>query len=159
MPVLLLVLLLFAGDGLANSADNPVSAPGGAVDIEAAAAFENGDWAESARLYATLTRRRRWDDEAHNRLGFSLRKLGDYERALQHYTRALELNPRHRGALEYLGEAYVEMGRLADARATLDRLQRVCRQTDAAEDWASRCEEWRELAEIVDAAGANTTGQ
>jgi tetratricopeptide (TPR) repeat protein len=39
------------------------------------------------------------------------------------YDRALKLRPRYPEALEYLGEAYVKMGRLDDARKILDRLK------------------------------------
>jgi tetratricopeptide (TPR) repeat protein len=51
-------------------------------------------------------------------MGFASRKLGNYRQALVHYQTALELNPHHRGALEYLGEAYLEMGCAAQARAS-----------------------------------------
>ena len=56
---------------------------------------------------------RPWDAEAHNLAGHAYRKLGDYERALTLYDQALRLNPHHRGALEYLGEAYLELDRPA----------------------------------------------
>ncbi len=58
---------------------------------------------------------RPWDAEAYNLAGHAHRKLGDYERALAFYDQALDLNPHHRGALEYLGEAYLELDRPADA--------------------------------------------
>ena len=65
---------------------------------------------------------RPWHDDAHNLMGFAYRKLGDYDRALEAYDRALELNPHHRGALEYLGEAYLELDRPELAKDMLDRL-------------------------------------
>ncbi len=61
-----------------------------------------------------------------NYMGFSNRKLGHYDLALSYYGQALMLDPHHRGANEYLGELYIEMGRLDDARRQLAVLDRLC---------------------------------
>jgi tetratricopeptide (TPR) repeat protein len=50
--------------------------------------------------------------DAYNLLGFSHRKLGQIDAALAHYGKALTLEPEHRGANEYLGELYLELGDL-----------------------------------------------
>ena len=71
-----------------------------------------------------------------------------YRQALVHYQKALELNPHHRGAMEYLGEAYLEMGCAAPARELLARLEAACQRlmSDAAKpDWKAGCQEWTEL--------------
>jgi Flp pilus assembly protein TadD len=60
--------------------------------------------------------------EAWNELGFALRQTGKYDDALGAYDQALKLRPNFPEALEYLGETYVKLGRLADARAILERL-------------------------------------
>ena len=54
--------------------------------------------------------------DVYNLLGFSLRKSGDLETAYTFYRKALDFDPEHKGALEYLGELYVETGELAKAR-------------------------------------------
>lgn len=64
--------------------------------------------------------------DAYNLLGFSYRKLKDYEQAERNYTRALRLEPAHRGALEYIGELYIETGRRGEAEAMLARLEKAC---------------------------------
>ena len=46
--------------------------------------------------------------DVYNLLGFSLRKSGDLETAYTFYKKALDFDPEHKGALEYLGELYVE---------------------------------------------------
>ena len=46
--------------------------------------------------------------------------------AFRHYNRALQLNPRHRGAHEYLGEAYLMVGNLAKAEEHLALLSKIC---------------------------------
>ncbi len=53
---------------------------------------------------------------AHNGAGYALRKLGDYERALQSYDRALMLAPASTEAIEYRAEAYLGLNRLDDAK-------------------------------------------
>jgi tetratricopeptide (TPR) repeat protein len=48
--------------------------------------------------------------EAHNMLGFSLRKQGKYDKAIKSYKRALKLDPELAEAHEYIGEAYLGLG-------------------------------------------------
>jgi len=118
-----------------------------------AAAFEREDWQAVVDHMAEAVEQRPWHDDAYNLMGFALRKLGDYDRALQAYDRALALNPYHRGALEYLGEAYLELDQPARAKATLDRLEVECKRTAAdasSGGWQSGCEEWQELSEAYE---------
>lgn len=61
-----------------------------------------------------------------NYMGFANRKLGRHDQALAYYGQALLIDPRHVGANEYLGELYLEMGRLEDARRQLAVLDRLC---------------------------------
>ena len=53
---------------------------------------------------------------AHNGAGYSLRKLGQYERALASYDRALALAPASPEAIEYRAETYLALNRLTDVR-------------------------------------------
>jgi tetratricopeptide (TPR) repeat protein len=118
------------------------------------AAFDRQDWPEVVERMTRVIAERPWHDDAHNRLGFAYRKLGDYDRALEAYDRALELNPHHRGALEYLGEAYLELDRPELAKQMLDRLAAECQQVairaTAAAGSESDCEEWQELKQAYD---------
>jgi len=81
--------------------------------------------------------------DAHNLLGFSFRKLGQYDKAQVSYEKALSLNADHKGALEYLGELYLETGRPDDARKMLARLDSVC-------FWG--CDEYNDLKKLIEAA-------
>lgn len=142
-------LWLHATAGAVSSSWEPPP-PTGDPELDAAlAAFEQADWPAVIGYYSAVIERRPWDDEAHNRLGFAHRKLGDYNRALHHYGIALELNPHNRGALEYLGEAYLELDRRADAEALLERLADECRRIFATLD---DCPEWLDLKAALDAA-------
>jgi len=62
--------------------------------------------------------------EAHNNLAYSLRAQGPahQERALKHYNRALELNPKLAQALMYRGILLHQMGESARARADHEKL-------------------------------------
>ncbi len=61
-----------------------------------------------------------------NYLGFAHRKLGRFSEALEYYRQALAVAPMHRGANEYLGELYVEIGEPDKAKARLGVLARAC---------------------------------
>jgi tetratricopeptide (TPR) repeat protein len=61
--------------------------------------------------------------EAWNELGYALRNQRRYAESLDAYHEALRLRPEFPEALEYLGEAYVKMGRVEDARRVLGRLR------------------------------------
>lgn len=54
--------------------------------------------------------------EAWNYVGYTHRKLGDYDDALAAYGKALALKPGYPDALEYRGEAYLGLSRVADAQ-------------------------------------------
>ncbi len=84
--------------------------------------------------------------DALNLLGYSHRKLGNKDKALGYYTQALEIDPKHKGANEYLGELYLEMKDVAKAEERLAVLGSAC---------AMKCEEYAELKAAIDAFKAN----
>ena len=73
-----------------------------------------------------------------NYLGFTTRKLGDYENGEKYYLLGLEINPNHVGINEYLGELYVATNRLDLAKERLKILE------------SCSCEEYTELKEIIE---------
>ena len=73
-----------------------------------------------------------------NYLGFTTRKLGDYENGEKYYLLGLEIDPKHVGINEYLGELYVVTNRINLARERLKVLENC------------NCEEYGELKEIID---------
>ncbi|QLG88763.1 tetratricopeptide repeat protein [Chitinibacter bivalviorum] len=68
--------------------------------------------------------------------GYVARKSGRLSEAFPYYERALQINPRHLGAHEYLGEAYLQVGDVGHAQAQLDILRTLCGQCEEAEDLA-----------------------
>ena len=87
--------------------------------------------------------------DAFNLLGYAHRKLGDKETALTYYQKALAIAPEHRGANEYLGELYLELGQLDKARERLSVLDRAC---------FFGCEEYRELKAAIETYQAKAGG-
>ena len=59
-------------------------------------------------------------------MGFTARKSGDYASAKKHYTPALELTPKHLGALEYQGELFIALGDLESAAQNLEKIRSIC---------------------------------
>ena len=51
------------------------------------------------------------DADIQNLLGFTHRKTGKLDAAASYYKRALKINPKHKGALEYQGELFLMLGR------------------------------------------------
>jgi len=83
--------------------------------------------------------------DVYNLMGFSLRKTGDYKQAYTFYRKALDFDPNHKGALEYLGELYVETGQMDKAKENVVRLRELC---------PSGCEELADLEKAVNATTA-----
>ena len=73
-----------------------------------------------------------------NYLGFTTRKLGDYDGGEKYYLQGLEIEPNHVGINEYLGELYVVTNRMDLAKERLNILK------------ACNCEEYNELKEIIE---------
>ena len=73
-----------------------------------------------------------------NYLGFTTRKIGDYENGEKYYLMGLEIDPNHKGINEYLGELYVTTNRLGLAKERLKVLK------------SCNCEEYAELKDIIE---------
>ena len=73
-----------------------------------------------------------------NYLGFTTRKLGDYENGEKYYLQGLEIEPNHIGINEYLGELYVATNRLNLANERLNILE------------GCNCEEYAQLKGIIE---------
>jgi len=72
---------------------------------------------ENARGYFAAALQRKQDMyEAWNYVGYTSRKLGDYDKALLAYDEALRLNPSYNEAIEYRGVAYLGLNRIDDAK-------------------------------------------
>jgi len=64
--------------------------------------------------------------DLQNDLGYAYRNLKRFDPAFRHYKQALKLDPRHRGAHEYIGEAYLLVGDVSNAEKHLVALRDIC---------------------------------
>ena len=78
--------------------------------------------------------------DVYNLMGFALRKTGDKQQAMTFYRKALDFDPEHKGALEYQGELFLELGQPEQARANLAKLAGLC---------PAGCEELDDLREAI----------
>ncbi|MGH8832497.1 MAG: tetratricopeptide repeat protein [Polaromonas sp.] len=106
------------------------------------AALNRKEWVEAAKRFHIAERRHPDSADLQNYLGYSYRNLKQFDRAFMHYDRALVLDPRHRGAHEYIGEAYLLTGNLAGAEEHLVLLREIC---------LLPCEELADLQKAIDA--------
>jgi len=103
-------------------------------------AVEAKDWPAAVKFLNSAALRDTRNADIQNYLGYAHRNSGDLALAFRHYHRALELNARHRGAHEYLGEAYLMSGNLDKASEHLALLGKIC---------LIPCEEYGTLARKV----------
>jgi len=113
------------------------------------AAADSGDYAAAIASLDKAVAADPDNADAYNMLGFSLRKLGNVEKAFDNYNHALAIDSKHRGANEYIGELYLELDHLDKAEEHLDRLGRSC---------FFSCGEYKELKEKVDEYKASHGG-
>ena len=73
-----------------------------------------------------------------NYLGFTTRKLGDFDAGEKYYLEGLAIKPDHIGINEYLGELYVATSRINLAKERLKILE------------SCNCKEYQELKEIIE---------
>src|SRR6266540_5268774 len=117
--------LLFATSAFAaDSMPEPARSPDKLEAVRAQIAAKNWSGAidELKRLNDT------GDADWNNLMGYSLRKspTPDFAGAERFYNEALRIDPRHRGALEYSGELYLQTGDLARAEQRLAALDKAC---------------------------------
>ena len=85
-----------------------------------------GDWDGAIKALTNAALRDDRNADIQNYLGYAYRRLRQFDSAIQHYQRALTLNPRHRSAHEHLGEAHLARGDLAKAKEHLAALEQIC---------------------------------
>jgi tetratricopeptide (TPR) repeat protein len=144
LPFAILVFVTLTA-GSAQAVDNILSRD--APDLAAVrASLEAKDYkAVITALTPMLTTNQHAD--VYNLMGFALRKSGDTKQALTYYRKALDFDPSHKGALEYLGELYVETGQFDKARENVARLKTLC---------PKGCEELADLEQAIAAAAPKT---
>lgn len=141
---------------LAVAAPNPARAAGGGGGDEATLrakpedpqytaavkAIKASEYARAIPLLEGVVSREGNNADAYNWLAYATRKSGNPTASLPYYQKALAIDPRHRGAHEYIGEAYLMLDNLPKAKEHLRALSSLCFIT---------CSEYRELKRAVEA--------
>lgn len=123
--LVVMLLFLIAPPALAEEEEDSDS-QNSSIYSEALKAVEKKDYRKAVGLPEREVAENKRNADAFNTLGFSHRMLGNLDRAVAYYLRALAIDPDHRGAHEYLGETYLKMDKLAKAREHLARLDDIC---------------------------------
>ena len=138
----LLALAFAAAPVWANLGEDETSDSSNPDWIEAKKAVEAQDWKRAAALLSKAAAAEPDNADMQNWLGFANRKLGNMDAAFAAYNEALKLNPRHKHAHEYIGEAYLMTGNVPKAEQHLAELQKLCTPVP--------CEEYKDLKRALD---------
>ncbi len=112
------------------------------IDL-ARGAIKARDWRKALAELNLAVREEPRNAEVHNLLGYSYRKQAspNLPKAFEHYKTALGLNPKHKGAHEYIGEAYLMDKKPQEAEKHLAELEQLCGN--------KTCEEYADLAKSI----------
>ena len=145
----LFLLLTFATQSFAagtSSSDKKPSYKNAVKLIEAAKKYESKDKKDKAlkrykkaqKILLELDKKKPLQADTLNYLGFTTRKLGDFEAGEKYYLLGLQVEPNHVGINEYLGELYVVTNRIDLAKERLEVLK------------SCNCEEYKELKAVIE---------
>ena len=135
IPLTLLALVAITASGgalaMGSGNDQPATAkPGPAAPpsdyARAKSMIEAKSYKDAIPLLQQVVAREPRNAEAYNLLGYATRKAGNPQGSLQYYTTALQIDPKHLGANEYIGEAYLMLDQPQQAEQHLARLDQLC---------------------------------
>jgi Tfp pilus assembly protein PilF len=148
MKLFATMLLLCSLSGAANAADT--APPVSTVQISdfdkrmtaGRAAVKSESWAQAIALLSEAIALNAQSADAHNLLGYSYRKQAapNLPKAFEYYGIALKLDPKHRGANEYVGKAYLLNKQPEMADKHLANLEAIC---------GTSCDEYKDLAKAI----------
>ena len=95
-------------------------------------------YAKAQKLLLKSNKKKPLQADTLNYLGFTTRKLGDYEKGEEFYLQGLQIEPNHNGINEYLGELYMVTNRMDLAKERLNVLKNC------------NCKEYNQLKEIIE---------
>ena len=78
--------------------------------------------------------------DINNLLGYTSRKLKQYSQSGSYYTKALKIDPKHLGALEYQGELFMTLKKTSSAKSNLAKIKAIC---------GTSCEEYIDLKKAI----------
>jgi tetratricopeptide (TPR) repeat protein len=126
----------------ANLGEDPVAVSTDSNYQEGVKAVSAQDWNKAIELLTKAVQSEPKNADAHNLLAFSHRKKGNFDSSFAHYEEALKLNPGHKPAHEYIGEAYLQTDNLPKAEQHLAILAKLCSPIP--------CDEYKQLKRAVE---------
>src|ERR687887_1310769 len=150
-PFAAILALLLANAVNAADTSGPASRPDPMLDRYHAAA-ERQDWKSAAAAMNEALAADSRNADYHSLYAYALRRSGsgDMDIVFKHYNEALRLDPKHRGAHEYIGEAYLLVGNVAKAKEHLSALDKIC---------FFGCSEYNDLKKAIAEAETKTVKQ
>ncbi|MEH6546218.1 MAG: tetratricopeptide repeat protein [Sneathiella sp.] len=109
-----------------SSSPTEAAVPDSPEFIAGKAAIDQQQWAVAIASFTKVTAADPKNADAYNYLGYANRKMKNYDEAFKNYNMALDINPEHRGANEYIGEAYLQTNNLDMAEKHLAKLDSIC---------------------------------
>ena len=104
------------------------AAPADPVLEKVMAANAQKDWKRSEAILRDALAKDPRNADYHNLYAYAIRKgeKPNLDVVFKHYNEALRIDPKHKGAHEYVGEAYLMVGNVAKAKEHLAALDRIC---------------------------------
>ena len=137
-------LTLGHGTALADLSPPPKDKPENANIAAGRKAIEAKDFKAAVGHLTKAVQEEPKNADAHNMLGYSYRKVGTFDKSMDHYQTALKLDANHRSAHEYLGELYLDLNQPDNAEKQLASLKKAC-------PFFGKCEEFDDLKKAIDA--------
>ena len=138
---LILSMFLVPAAALAAGDNAPAAARDPVLDRVSNATAQK-DWPRAQAILRDAIASSPNNPDYHNMYAYTVRKGAspDMNLVFKHYNEALRLDPQHRGAHEYIGEAYLMVGNLPKAKEHLSTLDKLC---------FFPCEEFTDLKKAV----------
>lgn len=140
--VLLSAAALADGGGGGGGGDEARGKAQDPAMVAAVQAIDAKQYARAIPMLEDVVTRQPRNADAHNWLAYAIRQSGDPAKSISIYQKALALDPKHLGAHEYIGEAYLALDDLPKAKEHLARLSRLC---------LFGCEQYTDLKKAVEA--------
>ena len=146
------IFAVVVGNAVYAADSSPSAARSDPVMERYSAAAERQDWKSAAATMNEALNANPGNADYHNLYAYSLRRSGsgDMDLVFKHYNEALRLDPKHRGAHEYIGEAYLMVGNVAKAKEHLSALDKIC---------FFGCSEYNDLKKAISEAETKTVKQ
>jgi tetratricopeptide (TPR) repeat protein len=140
--IFVLALASVSPNLMANSvATTPAANKENADFVAGNKAIGRRDWKAAVESFNKAAQKMPGNADVQNNLGYAYRNLGDFDKSFTHYKEALRIDPKHRGAHEYIGEAYLKAKQPEKAAEHLAALEGIC---------GTSCEEYRDLAKAIE---------